>query len=47
MAADYMGDYDAFVWVKKSFLAVWGDNRDSDRFFTNQPDVRRASVSAQ
>ncbi len=40
----YMGDYDHMAADNSSFYHVWGDNRLSDAFFAQQPDVRFAKV---
>src|SRR5262249_10543761 len=44
LAPGYMGDYDQAVADRDSFSTTWGDNRVSDAFFANQPDVRFAKV---
>ncbi|HEX9410402.1 MAG TPA: exo-alpha-sialidase [Actinomycetota bacterium] len=43
---NYMGDYDSAAADNTSFYTVWGDNRDGDTFFANQPDVRFAKLPA-
>jgi hypothetical protein len=40
----YMGDYDMATADNRSFYTTWGDNRLSDAFFANQPDVRFAQI---
>jgi hypothetical protein len=40
----YMGDYDQAVADNAYFYTAWGDNRLSDAFHANQPDVRFAKV---
>jgi hypothetical protein len=40
----YMGDYDQAVADNNDFYTTWGDNRLSDAFHANQPDVRFAAV---
>ena len=40
----YMGDYDMATADNNYFYTTWGDNRLSDAFFANQPDVRFAKV---
>jgi hypothetical protein len=40
----YMGDYDQAVADNSYFYTTWGDNRLSDAFHANQPDVRFALV---
>jgi hypothetical protein len=40
----YMGDYDQATADNNYFYATWGDNRLSDAFFANQPDVRFAKI---
>jgi hypothetical protein len=40
----YMGDYDMAAADNNYFYTTWGDNRLSDQFFANQPDVRFAKI---
>jgi hypothetical protein len=40
----YMGDYDQATADNNYFYTTWGDNRLSDAFFANQPDVRFAKI---
>jgi hypothetical protein len=40
----YMGDYDQATADNNYFYTSWGDNRLSDAFFANQPDVRFAKI---
>jgi hypothetical protein len=40
----YMGDYDMATADNNYFYTSWGDNRLSDQFFANQPDVRFAKI---
>src|SRR5262249_15070247 len=40
----YMGDYDQAAADSNFFYDVWGDNRSSDAFHANQPDVRLAEI---
>ncbi len=40
----YMGDYDHMAADNSFFYHIWGDNRLSDAFFAQQPDVRFAKV---
>jgi hypothetical protein len=40
----YMGDYDQATADNTYFYTTWGDNRLSDTFFANQPDVRLAKI---
>ncbi len=40
--AVYMGDYDVAVADSFGFATTWGDNRLSNAFHANQPDVRYA-----
>lgn len=40
----YMGDYDQIAADNAFFYSTWGDNRDSNSFHTNQPDVRFAKI---
>lgn len=40
----YMGDYDMATADNHYFYTSWGDNRLSDAFFANQPDVRFAKI---
>jgi hypothetical protein len=40
----YMSDYDMAVADNNYFYTTWGDNRLSDAFFANQPDVRFAKI---
>jgi hypothetical protein len=40
----YMGDYDMATADNNYFYTTWGDNRLSDQFFANQPDVRFAKI---
>jgi hypothetical protein len=40
----YMGDYDMATADNNYFYTTWGDNRLSDAFFANQPDVRFAQI---
>jgi hypothetical protein len=40
----YMGDYDQAVADNAYFYTTWGDNRLSDAFHANQPDVRFAKI---
>jgi hypothetical protein len=44
MPAAYMGDYDMATADNNYFYTTWGDNRLSDAFFANQPDVRFAKI---
>src|SRR5262249_16261298 len=39
-----MGDYDQAVADNSYFYTTWGDNRLSDAFFANQPDMRFAKI---
>jgi hypothetical protein len=39
-----MGDYDQAVADNNDFYTTWGDNRLSDAFHANQPDVRFAKI---
>lgn len=41
----YMGDYDQSVADNSFFYYTWGDNRNSNAFHANQPDVRFARIS--
>jgi hypothetical protein len=41
---NYMGDYDSASADNSYFYTTWGDNRLSDAFFANQPDVRFAKI---
>ena len=41
----YMGDYDMAVADNSFFYYTWGDNRDSNAFHANQPDVRFKKIS--
>jgi hypothetical protein len=41
---NYMGDYDMAVADNHYFYTTWGDNRLSDAWFANQPDVRFAKI---
>ena len=41
----YMGDYDMAVADNSFFYYTWGDNRDSNSFHANQPDVRFKKIS--
>jgi hypothetical protein len=41
---NYMGDYDQATADNSYFYTTWGDNRLSDAFFANQPDVRFAKI---
>jgi hypothetical protein len=41
---NYMGDYDMAAADNNYFYTTWGDNRSSDGFFANQPDVRFAKI---
>jgi hypothetical protein len=41
---DYMGDYDMATADNNYFYTSWGDNRLSDAFYANQPDVRFALI---
>jgi hypothetical protein len=43
-ASSYMGDYDMATADNTFFYTTWGDNRQSDAFFSNQPDVRFARI---
>jgi hypothetical protein len=43
----YMGDYDQAVADNNYFYTTWGDNRRSDAFFANQPDVRFAKIPVE
>jgi hypothetical protein len=40
----YMGDYDMATADNNYFYTTWGDNRLSDAYFANQPDVRFAQI---
>src|SRR5262249_6261630 len=40
----YMGDYDQATADNDYFYTTWGDNRLSDAFHANQPDVRFAKI---
>src|SRR6266849_1951943 len=40
----YMGDYDVATAANSFFYYTWGDNRRSDSFHTNQPDVRFTKI---
>jgi hypothetical protein len=40
----YMSDYDMATADNNYFYTTWGDNRLSDAFFANQPDVRFAKI---
>jgi hypothetical protein len=40
----YMGDYDQATADNNYFYTTWGDNRLSDAFHANQPDVRFAKI---
>lgn len=42
---DYMGDYDMAVADNSFFYYTWGDNRGSNSFHANQPDVRFKKIS--
>jgi hypothetical protein len=42
--ATYMGDYDVSVADNDWFYVTWGDNRLSNSFHANQPDVRLAKI---
>jgi hypothetical protein len=44
ISSDYMGDYDTATADNTYFFTTWGDNRLSDSFFANQPDVRFAKI---
>jgi hypothetical protein len=44
VAPTYMGDYDMATADNNYFYTTWGDNRLSDAFFANQPDVRFAEI---
>jgi hypothetical protein len=44
ISSDYMGDYDMATADNNYFYTTWGDNRLSDTFFANQPDVRFAKI---
>jgi uncharacterized protein (TIGR03437 family) len=41
----YMGDYDQIAANSSGFHVTWGDNRLSNAFHTNQPDVRYAGIA--
>lgn len=41
----YMGDYDQIAANSSGFHVTWGDNRLSNSFHTNQPDVRYAGIA--
>lgn len=41
----YMGDYDMAVADNSFFYYTWGDNRGSNAFHANQPDVRFKKIS--
>jgi hypothetical protein len=43
----YMGDYDMATADNNYFYTTWGDNRLSDGFFANQPDVRLAKIPVE
>jgi hypothetical protein len=43
----YMGDYDMATADNNYFYTTWGDNRLSDQFFANQPDVRFAKIPVE
>src|SRR5262249_13743982 len=47
MATGYMGDYDMVTADNNYFYTTWGDNRLSDAFFANQPDVRFAKIPVE
>jgi hypothetical protein len=40
----YMSDFDMATADNNYFYTTWGDNRLSDAFFANQPDVRFAKI---
>jgi hypothetical protein len=40
----YMGDYDQATADNNYFYTTWGDNRNGDQWFANQPDVRFAKI---
>jgi hypothetical protein len=40
----YMGDYDMATADNSYFYTTWGDNRNGDQWFANQPDVRFAKI---
>ncbi|HEU4386406.1 MAG TPA: DUF4214 domain-containing protein [Blastocatellia bacterium] len=42
---DYMGDYDQAAADNNNAYYTWGDNRLSNAFHANQPDVRFARIS--
>lgn len=42
----YMGDYDVALADNQNFYVVWADNRLSNSFHANQPDVRLAKIPA-
>jgi hypothetical protein len=44
VSPNYMGDYDMATADNNYFYTTWGDNRLSDAFFANQPDVRFAKI---
>jgi hypothetical protein len=44
VAPGYMADYDMATADNNYFYTTWGDNRLSDAFFANQPDVRFAKI---
>jgi hypothetical protein len=44
---NYMGDYDMATADNNYFYTTWGDNRLSDAFFANQPDVRFAEIPVE
>jgi hypothetical protein len=39
-----MGDYDMATADNSYFYTTWGDNRNGDQWFANQPDVRFAKI---
>jgi hypothetical protein len=39
-----MGDYDQATADNNYFYTTWGDNRNEDQWFANQPDVRFAKI---
>jgi hypothetical protein len=43
----YMSDYDMATADNKYFYTTWGDNRNGDQWFANQPDVRFAKIPVE
>jgi hypothetical protein len=44
LSPSYMGDYDMATADNSYFYTTWGDNRNGDQWFANQPDVRFAKI---